>query len=269
MSCICIVHNYTNETFAGMSYYLAHYLAKSGYNVLFISHRPHFNEPLKINDYPGFIHVYSWPTDKRPTGLKSFLWFIKIFLKYKPEIIIAHFVGSNISVSIGKLFSLGQAKTYVYYHTLSTQNLIDSKNHALKNWLLRSRKKLFYNFFVDKIICPSDLAHRDFIKIYENNRNNGKVLIVLNPLIDSFTNSKFTKRNDDLIRISFLGRLDPSKGILELLRGFLKYEEKKKTRINLHIAGSGSLADYVKDLESKSSNIFFHGHLNPDPSLEI
>jgi glycosyltransferase involved in cell wall biosynthesis len=242
-----------------MSYSLAHHLAKKGYNVLFISHKPYFNEPLKINDYPGFIHVYSWPTEKRPTGIKDFIWFSRIFLKYKPKTIIAHFVGSNISVSVAKLLSGGHTKTFVYYHTLSSPNFIDSKRGFLKTWLLKLRKRLFYLFFADQIICPSEMAKRDFNIVYENKRKNNKCVVVINPLVDRYICPAPVDYNK--ISIAFLGRLDLSKGIKELLYGFLRYEKKNEVKITLHLAGSGNLENFVKTIAAKSNNIFFHGHL--------
>ncbi|NMB64131.1 MAG: glycosyltransferase family 4 protein [Spirochaetes bacterium] len=261
LGCICIVHNYTTETFAGMSFHLAHYLANKGFNVLFISHKPQFNDSIKINEYPGFIHVYSWPYGKRPTGLKSFIWFSKLYLKYKPNKLIAHFIGSNIAAMISKILSFWNTHTYIYYHTLLTQNIIDSKYCIIKQRLLFFRKKLFYKMFCDNIICPSEMAKRDFNKLFENNRKISKCKVILNPLIDRYNEEKnYEKKNFEKISISFLGRLDPSKGVTELLYAFIKYYKENQTKITLYLAGSGQLENFVVDLAKKFPNIIFEGH---------
>ena len=104
MKTILIAHNYSENSFATMSYHLAHHLADMGHKVVFISHKPFFLEKQFIKKVKGEIIVYSWPTQKRPTSVIDAIWFSKIYLKYKPEIIIAHFVGSNITISLSKIF---------------------------------------------------------------------------------------------------------------------------------------------------------------------
>ncbi len=264
MNCICIVHNYTEETFAGMSFHLANYLAKNGFNVLFISHKPQFNNPVKISDYSGFIHVYSWPYGRRPTGLRSFLWFSRLYIKYKPDKVIAHFVGSNIAALVSKILSFWHARTYVYYHTLSTQNIIDSKNGTVKHRLLLLRKKIYYNLFCDNIICPSNLAGKDFNKLFENKKGrlvNSKCRVILNPLVDRYIDGNFPgNENTEKISISYLGRLDPSKGINILISAFIKYQKEKQSKIILHFAGSGFLAEQIMASAKGHPNIIFEGH---------
>jgi len=261
MNCICIVHNYTTETFAGMSFHLANYLAKNGFNVLFVSHHPQFNIPVKISEYPGFLHIYSWPDGRRPTGLKSFLWFSRLYLKYRPNKVIAHFVGSNVAASASKLLSFWRAGTYVYYHTLSTQNIIDSKNSIIKYRLMLLRKKIFYNLFCDNIICPSGLAARDFNKLFENKRESSKCRVVLNPLADRHGEGKSSgKENSEEISISYLGRLDPSKGIITLISAFIKHQTEKQTKIKLYFAGSGCMERKILDSAKDCTNIIFEGN---------
>ena len=47
MKTILIAHNYTQNSFASMSFNLAHHLAKLGNRVVFISHKPFFKD-MKI-----------------------------------------------------------------------------------------------------------------------------------------------------------------------------------------------------------------------------
>ena len=103
---------------------------------------------LRINDFEvlkigkGELTVVSWPSDRRPTGLIDAIWFGKLFFKYKPKLIIGHFVGSNIPSIVSKLISFGKTKTFVYYHTLSSQIKLDSTRSFIFQKLLYFRKKI-------------------------------------------------------------------------------------------------------------------------------
>jgi glycosyltransferase involved in cell wall biosynthesis len=131
--------------------------------------------------------------------------------------------------------SFGKTKTFVYYHTLSKQILTDAKSHFFRQTFLKQRKKLFYQLFCDKLVCPSALAKMDLNDYYGINKG----VVVLNPMTDRFS-GKMTKTNDNII-ISFLGRLDYSKGIIELVTAFKLYKEKvPKSKMILNIAGSGT-----------------------------
>ena len=263
MDCVCIVHNFTKESYSGLSFELAHHLAKKGVDVLFISHRPYFEKPLFINDYKGFIHVYSWPTKKRPTDAKSFFWFARIFLKYHPSKLIGHFVGSNISAIAAKILSSWRTQTLIYYHTLSHAIKLDYKGSDMSLNIKRLRKKFFYNIFCDIIVCPSDLAKKDFIGVYGSKRKSGKCQVVINPIIDRFKGFA-QPGNMNTIKISYLGRLEPTKGVNEMLDGFINHRSEDSSRIILHIAGAGPLEDKIKDTCSKHPQIIFEGYKNYD-----
>lgn len=257
MKTVLIAHNYNKSTFANMSYQLAHHLANKGLRVIFISHKPFFEEIIKLKVGKGAIIVFSWPTKKRPVSIKDFLWFSKIYLKYKPKIVLGHFVGSNISILASKLLSFGKVKTYIYYHALSKQLSIDNSNTVNRKAFLFNRKKVFYKLFCDKIICPSELAKEDLNTHF--NLHNG--VVIPNPMEDRFieTNKRFDKNS---IIISYLGRLDGSKGIIDLVEAFKSYiSENKKTKLVLKIAGSGAKEESLKDKIKDSHNIEFYGSL--------
>ncbi|MGV8947220.1 MAG: glycosyltransferase family 4 protein [Lutibacter sp.] len=259
MKTILIAHNYTENSFAAMSYHLAHHLANLGHKVVFISFRPYFAEPQDIITKNGKIIVCSWPTKNRPTSLSDFIWFSKMYLKYKPEIIIGHFVGSNITASVSKLMSLGKTKTFVYYHTLSSQILTDGKKQSFKQTLLKLRKKFFYQLFCDVLVCPSSLAKKDLSDYYAINKG----VVVLNPMTDRFR-EKINISNDKII-VSFLGRLDLSKGVIELVAAFKLFLEKVPTsKMILNIAGSGSQQAEIIKLIKQTPSINYLGALSYD-----
>ncbi|WP_431243022.1 glycosyltransferase [Flavobacterium sp. P21] len=79
---------------------------------------------------------------------------------------------------------------------------------------------------------------------------------------------RFQNRNvqiENKIVISYLGRLDPSKGVLELIDAFKKYRLKNKfSNIVLNIAGTGSLSKEIKRIIINESSIVFFGGLSYD-----
>jgi glycosyltransferase involved in cell wall biosynthesis len=260
MKTILIAHNYSEVSFAAMSYHLAHHLAEFGCQVVFISHDPYFPEKKIIKKGAGEIVVCSWPTSKRPTSLKDFLWYCKIHVKYKPDVIIGHFVGSNITILGSKLLSFGRVKTFEYYHTLTDQLLTDLKKVTLKQKILFFRKKVFYNLFCDVLICPSELAKKDLVSFH----GIAKGCVVLNPMLDRFKkNKKFLPGN--IIVISYLGRLDTSKGVADLIEAYKEYKMMvTNSKIILRIAGTGSQEVKIKELVNNNSGIKYFGGLKYD-----
>lgn len=259
MKNILIAHNYTEDSFSAMSFHLAHHLANLGNKVVFISHKPFFNEVKSINKGKGEIIIYSWPSKKRPTSIKDALWFSKIYFKYKPDVVIGHFVGANITVTISKLLSFGKVKTIVYYHTLLKQIVVDHNTLTLRYKMLFYRKMIFYKIFCDIIVCPSDLAKADLSNFYCSKKG----IVVLNPLMDRYKSKK--RENNNRIVISYLGRLDSSKGIFELVQAFKKYKKQVKfSNIILNIAGTGSHEKAIKKAIIGDSTIFYFGGLSYD-----
>ena len=256
MKTILIAHNYSEISFAAMSFHLANYLAKQGNKVIFISHQPYFLKEQTIDFDHGKLIVTSWSSQKRPTGINDCLWFFKIYQKHKPEIVIGHFVGSNISILLSKILSLGKVKTFEYYHTLSSQLLADIKINSIKQKLFWLRKKIFYSFLCDKIICPSNFAKIDLKNHYGFNKSN----VILNPMTDRFFDN--SNKNNDKIIINFLGRLDNSKGVLILIEAFKAFKIKfPSSKIQLNIAGSGNLEHEIQELIFAEATIQFLGSL--------
>ncbi len=256
MKTILIAHNYSEVSFAAMSYHLAHYLADKGHMVVFISHQPYFEKKQIIVKDKGQLIVYSWPTLKRPTAISDFLWYAKIHRMYKPEIIIGHFVGSNITIMVSKLLSFGKVRTFEYYHTLTSQLLADHKKINLKQKILFFRKKIFYKILCDTLVCPSELARKDAKQFYAID----KAVVVLNPMIDRFKHKELLPK--DSIVVSYLGRLDPSKGVVDLITAFKKYKlQVSSSIIVLRIAGTGVQQDEIQEMIHEVAGIQYLGGL--------
>lgn len=68
--------------------------------------------------------------------------------------------------------------------------------------------------------------------------------------------------SEDNIVISYLGRLDASKGVLDLIKAFVIFKIKNvKSKIILNIAGSGSQQSEIEYLANKNSSIKYYGSL--------
>ncbi len=256
MKTILIAHNYTQGSFAFMSYSLAHYLANRGCRVIFISHKPFFKESFREGVDYGELIVYSWPTTKRPTSIMDALWFLKIYMRYKPETIISHFVNVNITVFVSKIISGGKVKTLPYYHTLSSQIITDGNKNKMFQRVLEIRKKLLYKFFCSNIICPSDVALKDLSNYFGIKKG----IKVLNPMQDRFCNKEeiFT----DKIQIVYLGRIDISKGVIEMIEAFDAYLLKfPDSKIKIKIAGSGSQIKKMFEKIKNNNRINYVGSL--------
>lgn len=258
MKTILIAHNYNEDSFAVISFSLAHYLADQGNRIVFISYRPFFAEKETIKKDKGEMIVLSWPSEKRPTTIRDAIWFTKLYFRYKPSIVIGHFVGANISIGISKILSFNKARTFGYYHTLSGQIGLDNQNRTnFKRKFLSFRKGLFYKLFCDRIICPSELAKQDFQKKYSSKKG----LVIVNPMKDRFLDKNAIVGNK--IIISFLGRFAVSKGVVESIEAFKIYKNKnKRSNIILNIAGSGNLETEIKELIEHESDIFYFGAIN-------
>lgn len=259
MKTLLIAHNFIKKSVSSMSFFLAHDFAEKGNRVIFISHKPYFEKKQVIKVGKGEIIILSWSSKKRPVSFKDFLWFLNIYIEYKPNIIIGHFVGSNISSIVGKILSFGKAKTVVYYHTLTSAIQIDSNKSKLLQSILRYRKRFFYYFFCDVIVCPSQMGKNDLKKNFSVTGS-----VVLNPMEDRFTEKTILPNVEEIV-ISYLGRLDYTKGVIDMIDAFRLYQEKMpNSKIILNIAGNGVLESQVVDKISNLNKIKYIGGLTYD-----
>ena len=82
-------------------------------------------------------------------------------------------------------------------------------------------------------------------------------------MLDRFTNKRTLSK--DSITISFLGRFDPSKGVIDLIEAFLKYKDKNpSSKIILNIAGGGRQEAEIKVLVKNHVEINYFGLLHYD-----
>lgn len=257
MSTIFICHNYLDESFASMSFHLANFLAENGNKVLFISKYPYFNHPKTIQQRKGELILCSWPSKTKSTSPKDFIWFAGLYKKHLPQVIIGHHNGSITSFIAGKLLSLGKVKTLEYYHTCTDQYIADKNGLNLRLRIFLLRRHFFFHLFCDQVICPSMYAKNDL----ESYFNYNKGINILNPLPDRYKGETIKKEPGNIL-ISYIGRLDPTKNVPEMVRAFeIHLEKYPDSKIRLRIAGSGILEKEIQKLVDKNPKVEFVGFL--------
>lgn len=256
---IFVVHNYTTTSFANMSVCVAHELAQKGHEVVFISHLPRFEAAVGKEKEGSTVTVMSWPFQSRPTGIRNFIWFSKLYFKYRPSVVFAHFVGENISLTVGKLLSLGRTKTIAHYHTLSTQLNMDDPKKGTTKKLLKWRKRLFYKWCCDLVVCPSDKAKEDLLSQYGRLHS----AVIPNPMEDRLLPVPARKHQDTVV--SFLGRFHDSKGCYLLLEAFREFKKAHPdSGLVLHFAGYGPAAHEIQEQARLHADLRYFGHLPYD-----
>lgn len=229
METVFICHNYSDNSFASASKYLAEHLAQSGYKVVFLSHKPRGLKGFKEGD----LTVIPWPVQGRPTTVKAALFFIKTYLNYKPKYIIGHFGGAVLPSILSTILSFGKTKVFNVYHTLTWQNKMDYDDGSLRVKLQNARRAWFYRMFISEIIAPSNAAKAD----YKENWPPKKVNVIYNGYKTLNIEKDVTQAYERRILV-FLGRLDVSKGVVQLIDAFQKYiADHPNTRLSLSMVG--------------------------------
>lgn len=256
MKTVFICHNYKDESFASMSYFLGNHLTEEGYRVVFISKDPYFEEQVVKKIGNGELILTSWPSKVKSTGIKDFSWFFRLYKKYLPEVIIGHHNGS-IASNITAKFVGGNRTKKIDYHHINSKAIIEAKGKMdLKLRFFFLRKYLFYRLFCDQVICPSQHALEDLESFFKCRK--GKV--ILNPLPDRIEKSK-GERQEELV-FGFLGRLDRNKNVLALMDAFSRLnEEYSGPSICLKIAGGGELEKEVRKRSDGNASISYLGSI--------
>lgn len=235
MKTVFICHNYSDNSFASASKFLADYLSEKGYNVVFLSHKPRGLKAFK----EGNLTVLPWPVQGRPISIKAAFFFIKTFLQYRPKYIIGHFGGAVLSSILSTILSFGSVKVFNVYHTLTWQNKIDFDDGGLRFKLQTARRSWFYRLFISEIIAPSNAAKKDYLENWPHK----KVNVVYNgyKTRDIAKDIKSVYGRKELI---FLGRLDVSKGVVQLIEAFDRYT-KNNPESDLKLTLIGQAQDGV------------------------
>jgi glycosyltransferase involved in cell wall biosynthesis len=112
------------------------------------------------------------------------------------------------------------------------------------------------NKLIEKL---TDATHFTSKTIYELSKVKRNADFIINSGVDTSTFYPDQSKHEK-VRFLFVGRLVEYKGINELLLSWDKFT--KKEIAELHIVGTGEMESIVKEKESKSVNIFYHGQVS-------
>jgi glycosyltransferase involved in cell wall biosynthesis len=87
------------------------------------------------------FHVHSWPSP-RPTRFPDAIFLWRLIRKYRPDCLIANFAPVNWMCLVGWLTNV--PCRIAWYHTLSTQNALDSQLSPGRQRFLQMRKAFVY-----------------------------------------------------------------------------------------------------------------------------
>jgi glycosyltransferase involved in cell wall biosynthesis len=112
-------------------------------------------------------------------------------------------------------------------------------------------RKLFIYKLCNKIFFPSQFSKDDFKANYKTSAKT-QLIVNYNAISDKVNslenlNLESKVRNQGIIALGFLGRIDPSKGLLEAIKAIKEFSVINPGKIKLHIAGTGKIAKKIEN----------------------
>lgn len=222
---------------------LANQLAKSGMRVIVLADRM---EEHHFTIDPS-VKIFRWPSP-RPTKLKDLLFAVKIFLRYRPETVLAIFSSVNICMVAGWLMRV--RNRIAWSRTVST---------AFHNTASLNRRKVLIYKLATKVFANSETTCRDLTDNFGVPRN--KVRIFPNALSEPRINEAKEPK-----RIQYVGRLLPEKGVdllIEALPEIVRHQSDVVLEIIGGRVGMGRTKHYAEIAERLGvlDNVSFLGEL--------
>jgi glycosyltransferase involved in cell wall biosynthesis len=196
--------------------------------------------------------VYSWPSF-RPTRLRDAFFFVRLVRQFRPDMVVANFVSTNVMLLVGWLLRVRFRINW--YHSLTAQINIDREIAKWKVKLLRVRKRLVYRA-ATHFVPVSEAAFRDLTHSYGVPSHKCKVFY--NSLADpgSFDLLSAGSRRTGAVCV---GRLRPSKGQDVLIRAIAHLKQDlPETRVEFVGDGpsKGSFMKLARELGVEESCLF-------------
>ena len=233
-----------------------------------------FDNSKKINLFDLISFVFC-------TNFQSNKIILKTIEEFKPDIIYIHNTWFKIGTGIFKKLNDLDVEVYLKLHNFRydcTSNFLANKhiskgqicpkcgfenkgykffNKYYEESYLKSFLILFYAKSYMKIIKFSNINlmlltnfHKNYLEEYINDKK--RITVSHNPIVLSDTENKYNSSSDYVV---YAGRLTKSKGVLELLKVWEKYDYHLK----LFIIGTGENYRNLYETFSKNKNIIFKG----------
>lgn len=198
---------------------------------------------IKIDTNLQKYRIFYWPND-RPTQLKDFLFLAKKVNKYRPVTMISTFGAVNMFSIVGKIFFIKNRLAWV--HSLST--------HSFTRKIMLYRKSMVYKLCTT-VIANSSATKNDLVNNFFVNPK--KIKVVYNSIdtpedIQATINSK---------KITFAGRIHPSKGIDTLIKA-MAVVVKKYPEVKLDIVGAFLKGETIKKYLVLTKELDLENHIN-------
>lgn len=245
---IFIAHSWTDVGVNIQTKAVAKKLSEAN-KVLFISQARIGSPEIKENQN---LTVVEWP-NKRPNTIKDFLFICKKILKERPEVFIAHFGSTHISMIAAWLLRVKHRVCWM--HTLTRQYYVDTGNAELAAKMVNTRKRIYK--LATHVIVLNDFGAKDAREGFRV--PDSKIVKIYNGIFPIDRSGKEAKAEKS---VRFIGRLDRSKGVDILLAAF-EMLISRGVNIRLDLAGKGSDQQMIEDriktnkLEGK---VTYHGY---------
>ncbi len=259
---IAIFSGYAIPHLGGVERYtenLKNELIKNNYKVIIISANYDFSNNYMIKDKNVVyikLPVYKLFIKRYPIIKHNYIYkkLIKELDKYDISNIIVNtrfYLTSLIGAKYGHKNNIPVSLIEHGSQHLTVDNKILDFFGAIYEHLLTIKVKKYVNYYygVSKGAC-------NWQKHFKINSNG----IWYNSIVDFSKNAVIEKEKNNIIHITYAGRILKQKGIIQLLEVFTKLE-KKHENIMLTIAGDGNLLDYCKE-KYKSPKIKFLGNVD-------
>jgi len=234
---------------------LSKFLSDQNYSISLIS--------IGKNDYKNYLkkigcEVYEIKDSRALFSIFALRKLIKEDLKkkYFKTILISNIHYANI-ISFISCFKLNGIKTiFTERSSLSELTIYNNFFNFIKNKLIFLLAKYFYKFA--NIVITNSKFERDYIK---NNFNIKSVKYIYPPSIIKVEKMyKTNKKNNDLKKIIYVGRLSKEKGIITILKALSKI--KNQYNFKFEIFGDGVekkiIENFIKE-NRLSKKVFFRG----------
>lgn len=211
--------------------------------------------------YPAFIRLFWHIIDT--FNIFSYFSVKKILLEEKPDVLITHNL-MGIGFLLPRLIKKLKIK---HVHIVHDVQLVTPSGLIIKGQEKSFSHKFFkisgYSKLMSKLMGSPDIvvSPSNFLLDFYTKNNffkNSKKIVLANPIRSLI---RIEKRPTPNLELIYLGQINKSKGVLDLIKNFQKI---KLPHIRLHIVGAGQDLARAKDLASDDKRIVFHGWLPND-----
>ena len=195
----------------------------------------------------------------------------KMLMKMREEIAVSDVVHITYLYSFSTIVAL-------WYCRVNAKPIVLSPRGACQYWQ-GTKKRIFkkiWNKCCRLLIKPTDIILHATSSIEKTDTENvfpeSRVEVISNGVI--IPKQSIVKSKLDYVQLLFLGRLDPIKGLENLITAMHLLKSKTNTRFLLNIYGNGA-PDYNNELQKLvnsldlTNNVIFHGHLERNEKSNV